>query len=131
MIERRNEFKQGAIAAVLSAAALAGSLYVSKALDYRNVFIPGTVINGENAAERTVSEMEDVFGEYSLDLKFRDGEELTVTNEDIDYHYVPDGSLEKIFREQNPLLWIRGWFEKLEYSVDVLGPMEPISSPSQ
>ena len=56
MIERRNEFKQGAIAAVLSAAALAGSLYVSKALDYRNVFIPGTVINGENAAERTVSE---------------------------------------------------------------------------
>lgn len=118
MIERRNEFKQGAIAAVLSAAALAGSLYVSKALDYRNVFIPGTVINGENAAERTVSDMEDVFGEYSLDLKFRDGEELTVTNEDIDYHYVPDGKLDTLIQQQKPYLWGLGLFRRTSYEIN-------------
>ena len=118
MIEKKNEFKQGAIAAVLSAAALAGSLYVSKALDYRYVFIPGTVINGEKAAERTVSEMEEVFGEYSLDLKFRDGEGLTVSNEDIEYHYVPDGKLDALLQQQNPYLWGMGLFEGTSYEIN-------------
>ena len=33
MIERKNEFAQGAIAAVLSAAALVGSLYINEALE--------------------------------------------------------------------------------------------------
>ena len=60
MIERKNEVRQGVIAAVLSAAALAGSLYTAKALDYRGVFIPGTVINGENASGHTVHEMEEI-----------------------------------------------------------------------
>ena len=49
MIERKNEIKQGAAAAVLSAAVLAGSLYINQALDYRDSFIPGTVINGVEA----------------------------------------------------------------------------------
>ena len=118
MIERKSEIKQGAVAAVLSVAALAGSLYINDALVYRTTFIPGTVINGEKAAERTVSEMEEVFGEYSLDLKFRDGEGLTVSNEDIEYHYVPDGKLDALLQQQNPYLWGMGLFEGTSYEIN-------------
>ena len=91
MIERKNEFAQGAIAAVLSAAALVGSLYINEALEFRDTFIPGTVINGVDASGLTVSEMEEVFGDYGLILKFRDGKDLAVSNDEIDYHYVSDG----------------------------------------
>lgn len=62
MIEKNYEIKQGAAVAVLSAAVLAGSLYINQALDYRDAFIPGTVINGVKADGRTVAEMEEILG---------------------------------------------------------------------
>ena len=105
MIERKNEFAQGAIAAVLSAAALVGSLYINEALEFRDTFIPGTVINGVDASGLTVSEMEEVFGDYGLILKFRDGKDLAVSNDEIDYHYVSDGKLDALMQQQNPYLW--------------------------
>ena len=74
MIERKSEIKQGAVAAVLSVAALAGSLYINDALDYRTTFIPGTVINGEEAAGLTVSEMEEFGGYYHKGPDFKPGE---------------------------------------------------------
>ena len=118
MIERKSEIKQGAVAAVLSVAALAGSLYINDALDYRTTFIPGTVINGEEAAGLTVSEMEEVFGDYSLELKFRDGKDLRISNDDIDYHYVADGKLDAIMQQQNPYLWGLGLFQETSYEIN-------------
>ena len=112
MIERKNEIKQGAAAAVLSAAVLAGSLYINQALDYRDSFIPGTVINGVEAAGHTVTEMEEILGEYDLKVTFRDGEGLSISAEDIDYHYVADGSLDSILAQQNPRSKIRICGEK-------------------
>ena len=128
MIERKSEIKQGAAAAVLSAAVLAGSLYINQALDYRDAFIPGTVINGVKAAGYTVSEMEEILGEYDLKVTFRDGEGLSISAEDIDYHYVADGSLDSILAQQNPYLWGKGLIrsntheisEKKEYSKEKL-----------
>ena len=74
MIERKNEFKQGAIAACISVAALAGSIICGKAYDYRDTFIPGTIINGNEVAAMTVSEVEEVLGDYEMKVSFRDGE---------------------------------------------------------
>ena len=79
MIEKNYEIKQGAAVAVLSAAVLAGSLYINQALDYRDAFIPGTVINGVKADGRTVAEMEEILGEYDLKVTFRNGKELSVS----------------------------------------------------
>ena len=59
MIDKSNEIKQGVITAILSAAVLTGSLYAYKALDYRDRFIPGTVINGIRTAEHSVLEIEE------------------------------------------------------------------------
>ena len=128
MIEKNYEIKQGAAAAVLSAAVLAGSLYINQALDYRDAFIPGTVINGVKADGRTIAEMEEILGEYDLKVTFRNGKELSVSAEDMDYHYVPDGSLDAILAQQNPYLWGKGLIsgsaheisEKKEYSKEKL-----------
>ena len=117
MIERNSEIRQGVVAAILSAAALAGSIYCGKAWDYRNVFIPGTVINGVDAAEHTVEEMEDLLGEYKLNIAFRDGEPVSIPAEDIEYHYVPDGNLDRLMKEQNPLLWLYGMYNRKEFGI--------------
>ena len=118
MIERKNEVRQGAITAVLSAAALAGSLKLSaKALDYRGVFIPGTVINGEDASGHTVSEMEEILGKYDLTVKFREGKELQIPGEKIDYHYVADGSLDSLMENQKIYLWGLGLYRDTLYEI--------------
>lgn len=117
MIERKNEVRQGVIAAVLSAAALAGSLYTAKALDYRGVFIPGTVINGENASGHTVHEMEEILGKYDLTVKFREGKELLIPGEKIDYHYVSDGSLDSLMENQKLYLWGLGLYRDTLYEI--------------
>ena len=86
MIERKNECRQGAIAACISIVALAGGIICGKALDYRDTFIPGTIINGHEVTAMTVSEVEEVLGDYQLKVSFRDGEPLTIAGEDMDYH---------------------------------------------
>ena len=104
MIDKNTEVRQAAVTAVLSVVALTGSLYAFKAQDYRDVFIPGTVINGVNAAEHTIEEMEDLFSEYQIEVSFRDGEPLSIEGGDIDFRYVSDGSLERLMelRKQYP-----------------------------
>ena len=119
MIDKRNEIAQGVAAVCASTLVLFGGLYLAKADDYKDVYKPGTVINGTDYSGASIAQVEDALGEYNFKVTFRNGDPLEIDGDQIGYHYVPDGSLEKIFREQNPLLWIRGWFGKLEYSVDV------------
>ena len=117
MIERKHEVRQGAIAALLSVAALAGSIYTGKALDYRDVFIPGTTINGINAADHTVEEMEELLGEYQIEVSFRDGEDAVIEGGDIDFHYVSDGSLDRLMETQNPFMWLYGTYKGTSYKI--------------
>ena len=117
MIERNHEVRQGAIAALLSVAALTGSIYTGKALDYRDVFIPGTTINGIEADGRTVEEMEELLGEYRIDVAFRDGKDAAVEGSDIDFHYVSDGSLDRILKAQNPFMWLYGVYQGTSYEI--------------
>ena len=126
MIEKNYEIKQGAAVAVLSAAVLAGSLYINQALDYRDAFIPGTVINGVKADGRTVAEMEEILGEYDLKVTFRNGKELSVSAEDIDYHYVSDGSLDAILAQQNPYLWGKGLIRSNTHEISEKTAMGPV-----
>ena len=78
MIDKNTEVRQAVITAVLSVAVLAGSVYAIHAQDYRDVIIPGTVINGIDAAGRTVEEMEDLLSEYEIEVSFRDGDALPI-----------------------------------------------------
>ena len=117
MVEKNKEVKQGVLAAVLSAAALAGAIYGGKALDYRAAFVPGTVINGVDAADHTVEEMEELLGDYTLKIAFRDGDDLEINGDQFDYRYVPDGGLDRLMERQNPLLWAYGLYRDTDYTV--------------
>ena len=117
MIDKSNEIKQGVITAILSAAVLTGSLYAYKALDYRDRFIPGTVINGISAAEHSVEEMEELLSEYEVEVFFRDGDPLSISEEDIGFHYVSDGSLDRLMEQQNPYLWGYGLYRETSYEI--------------
>ena len=117
MIDKNTEVRQAVITAVLSVAVLAGSVYAVEAQDYRDVFIPGTVINGIDAAGRTVEEMEDLLSEYEIEVSFRDGDALPIPGGEIDFRYVSDGNLDRIMNEQNPYLWGYGMYRKFEYEI--------------
>ena len=117
MIDKNTEVRQAAITAVLSVAVLAGSVYAIEAQNYRDVFVPGTVINGIDAAGMTVGEMEDLLSEYEIEVAFRDGDKLSIPGSDIDFRYVSDGNLDRIMNEQNPYLWGYGMYNRFEHEI--------------
>ena len=117
MIDKNTEVRQAAITAVLSVAVLAGSVYAIEAQNYRDVYIPGTVINGIDAAGMTVGEVEDLLSEYEIKVSFRDGDALSIPGSEIDFRYVSDGNLDRIMNEQNPYLWGYGMYNRFEHEI--------------
>ena len=84
--------------------------YLAMGRKYREIFFPNTVINGVDCSEMTASEVEqriqDSIDRYTLELNFRGGETQIITGSDFNYTYVPNGAVQSILSEQNPLLWI-------------------------
>ena len=78
--------------------------------EYSGRFFEGTSINGIDISGKTVEEaealLEESAGNYNLHIKFRNGEEL-ITGDEIGYHYVSDGTVEKLYNRQDA----RTWFE--------------------
>ena len=75
---------------------------------YSDRFFEGTSVNGIDVTGMTVDEvealLEDSVGDYAMTIKFRNGEE-TITGDEINYHYVSDGTVEKLFRKQDARTW--------------------------
>ena len=64
-------------------AACTGCAYVVNSAQYNDHFLPGTVLNGINVSDLTLQEAEQAIRSkkdaYTLTVKFRDGEEETIT----------------------------------------------------
>lgn len=88
---------------------------------YKDKFFKGTVINHIKCEELNVDQVEELIREkvedYSIQIEFREGVTEEISGNDIDYQYVSDGSVEKLMEEQNPLLWITGYFSEKEYEI--------------
>lgn len=73
-----------------------------------DTFFEGTSINGIDVTGMTVDEvesrLEEMAGDYSIKIKFRNGEE-TITGDEFDYHYVSDGTVQKVFNRQDARTW--------------------------
>ena len=99
---------------------LAG-VYIGIADSYKEMYLPGTTINGIDVSGETPAEFEDyirVGAEvYSIDLAFRDSEE-TIDGSQFDYHYVSSGEAQRILEEQNIYAWGLSKFGKTyEYKI--------------
>ncbi|MCQ4671387.1 L,D-transpeptidase/peptidoglycan binding protein [Lactonifactor longoviformis] len=98
---------------------LAGAAYGVGAYYYHDKFFKGTEINGINCENMTVEETEDLIRrqveDYKITVQFRGDQAQEILGSDIGYQYVSNGDAEKILKEQNPLLWIRGYFKPEKY----------------
>ena len=81
---------------------------------YSDRFFEGTSVNGIDVSGMTVDEVEALLeekaGDYNIHVKFRNGEEL-ITGEEIGYHYVSDGSVEKLFNRQDARTWFQDYMK--------------------
>ncbi len=106
--------KAGLIAALVLfvVIAAAGVSYVAYATQYSDRYIDGTYINGMDVSHMTVEEVEEALKnrveDYSLTISFLDGQQETLTMEDIGFAYRSDGKAAEILKSQNALEWIRG-----------------------
>lgn len=113
--KKNNRFKKKPILLILLIVSIlfilaVGVFYFYKVNYYTTHFRNGSVINGIDVSQMTVSETEAAINEqartYSITLTGRRDMELTISSDDIDYHYVPDGSVAKLLEEQNHYLWM-------------------------
>lgn len=85
---------------------------------YSNRFFEGTTINGIDCSGLTVAEVEEQIADkvenYSIEVLSRDLEPQVINGADIDYEYIPDGSVGEALDEQNPFNWISGYFGETE-----------------
>ncbi len=114
-----------AVCVALAAAAGAGAgYYIHEGKQYETVFFPQTMINGMDASEKTVEEMEELIlsgvEDYALTIVKRGGETEQIRGADIGLHSEFDGSLEQYLALQDPMEW---WSQKdrlTEYHIETM-----------
>ena len=98
--------------------------YTSVGEQYRTVFFPHTVVNGVDASQKTVDEVEQLVSsrmeeDYELTVVGRGGVTETITGKEIGMHYKFDDSLDQYLAAQNPMDWWSYRSTAVEYKVDV------------
>ena len=82
---------------------------------FRNYFIFGTVINGENVSRKTVEEVtqdiEAKIQDYTLELEGRNDLKEQIKASDIGLKFNSKEEIQKIKDSQNPFAWISGVFK--------------------
>ena len=132
-------------AGILAGVVITGAAgYVGMSMKYQNTYLPGTCINGMNAAGMSPKAVEEAMakeaGDYSLRLVLRNDASENIEGSAIGLNTVFDGSLENILKQQNPYTWpihmIKGENyeietmlayedEALDQAVDSLNAMDP------
>lgn len=109
---------------LLIIAGMAG-VYFYYGYTHKDEFFKGVVINGMDVGGMTVEQVEkqiaDSAENYNLVVTAKDNVTAEVTKDDINYHYVPDGSVQKYFEQQEWWKWIKGYLKdgKAAYEVAV------------
>lgn len=102
-------WKKAGLIAAGSAAAILLAAYVGGMIYLNGRFWPNTTINGIDASLDTVENMEekiaDLVERYEIDLEERDGNEETITADQVGYHYVSEGEIRGFQKSQKLYLW--------------------------
>ena len=96
------------IAGVLLVAATAG--YGAAAYYYSSHFYSHTEINGTDYGEMTVAQVKkkiaDQIPSYQITIEERNGQEETLTGEQLKLTYQDDGEIDKLMEAQRPWAWV-------------------------
>ena len=100
---------------------IAGCAYAGVSYYYADRFFEGTWINGINCSGKTAYETEmllaDQIQNYSIEVLARNQEPQTITGSQINYQYLSSGEVLKLLKQQKPYEWIKGFYEKTNYTV--------------
>lgn len=124
MWERERKRKQKIIiGSVTGIVVFLAAVYFGMAFYFNSHFFFRTRINGWKVGGKNLEKAEEKVGDgvedYLLTVFDRDGEKHHIYGHDIDCEYVPDGSVEKLLKEQNSFRWILAVFQPGEHEVPV------------
>lgn len=98
------------VALVAVVLALVGFLYYVGASHYAGHFPNNTTINGIDVsgmtAERAKKELSDQVADYVLTIHAREGQDLTITAEDVELAYVDNGQVDALLDQYSPYMWL-------------------------
>lgn len=98
-------------------------LYFLIGSSYRNVFFPGTIVNGINVSGLQPSEAMEAIntaaGEYVLTLTEEEDNTESVSGSSIGLQMTDDGALQAILDSQNMWMWGLESFHKKSYSLSI------------
>lgn len=96
-----------------------GIVYGAGVFYYKDRFFQGTEINGLVCENLTAKDAEKKLKEkvenYTLEILWKEKEKGLIQGEEIGYTYVSDDKAAKLLSEQNPFLWLSGFFRKNQY----------------
>lgn len=124
MRRRKQRRKQKIIiASVLGVISLLAAAYLFMGYYFSSHFFFRTKINGWKVGGMDLSSAEGKVGDgvedYLLTVFDRDGEKHHIYGADIDCSYVPDGSVEKLLKAQEPFQWPVKLFHPVEADVPI------------
>ena len=108
-------------------------LYLLIGSTYRNLFFPGTIVNGINVSGLNCAQAQEAVNAgastYTLTLIEDDGENTeTISGSDIGLHIENDDDLQLILSGQNMITWGLEAFREKEYSISVSYDEEKLRS---
>ncbi len=87
-----------------------GGTYYGISTHYKDRFVENIVINGFDASDMTVQEVEQMIADevedYDVVITKLGGEQETISGEDFDYHFVSKGEIQGLMDRQNQLDWL-------------------------
>lgn len=99
-------------------------IYLIGCYYYNNKFLNGTYINGLNVSGLTVSdtnkELAKTIDDYTLELKFRDGQSEFLSGKDLQVKYNSDNDVKNLLKKQNSFEWIQAFFVEEKYTINNL-----------
>lgn len=129
--EREEQKKEGSVKKVIGRIILGLLLvcilvvlgfYIAGIVYFKDRFFRNTRINGFDASEMTVEDVEklvaDKIASYRLEIEERDGKSEIITAKDIDYHYVSKGEVQTFKNSQNLLTWPVYIWRSISYTFD-------------
>lgn len=94
--------------------------YIAGAVHFKDRFFLHTTINGFDASEMTVEEVENIIAEkigaYKLEIEKRGGGSEMITAEQINYRYVSQGETQAFKQSQNIFLWPLCMWQEISYT---------------
>ncbi len=117
---KKKKWKKWLIAVLLPILVLAVVTYGCISLYFENHYFCHTIIGGEEVSYKTPMEVEEILYSriyrYSLEISGREDITDVILPEEIDMRFLIDDTLVRIKDEQNPRLWILGFFKEYDYA---------------